>query len=178
MRTLISSKNRKKLLRLLLDKPEESIGVRAAAKECRMSPASVSLFLSSLEKEGMFKKGKPDLENPEVRALKILYNMERIRPAFNMLKRKFRILGMGVYGSWAKGNNTSASDLDVWIMLGEEPRPQLSNEIRQDLRKAVGTLEISIVFLTKKKLEELSKKDPVFYQTLYHSFHMGGEYIA
>lgn len=178
MRTLVSSKNRKKLLRLFLDKPEESIGVRAAAKECKMSPASVSLFLSSLEKERLFRKGRPDLENPEIRALKILFNVETLKPAFDSLKRKFGISGMGMYGSWAKGNNTSASDLDVWIMLPEEPRPQKNNEIRQSLRKAVGIMEISIVFLTKRRLEDLMRKDSVFYYTLYHSFHIGGEQIA
>ena len=57
-----------------------------------MSPASVSIFLSSLEKEGIFKKGKPNLEHPEIRALKILFNIERVKPVFDLLKKRFGIV--------------------------------------------------------------------------------------
>jgi predicted nucleotidyltransferase len=177
MRTLISSKKRKNLLRLLLDDPEERMGIRAAARACHLSPASVSVFVASLEKEGMFRRGRPDVENPELRALKTLFNIEKVAPLFTLVKRKFDAKGMGVYGSWAKGTNTSASDLDLWIMLDKEPTPSKTAEIRQCLREATGTVDISIVFLTKQKLDVLRKKDSVFYSMLFHSYYIGGEKI-
>ncbi|MFP3949865.1 MAG: hypothetical protein ACLFUZ_02095 [Candidatus Micrarchaeia archaeon] len=47
------------------------------------------------------KKGKLDLGNPELRALRIMFNVEMMAPAYQALKKEFGILGMGIYGSWA-----------------------------------------------------------------------------
>lgn len=154
------------------------MGIRAAARVSGLSPASVSVFVASLEKEGMFRKGKPDLENPEMRALKLFFNIERVAPAFTALKKRFDAKGMGVYGSWAKGNNTSASDLDVWLMFDKEPAPSQAAEIRQCVREITDASEVSVIFLTKQKLEVLRKKDSIFYSTLFHSYHMHGEGIV
>ncbi len=178
MQTLISSKIRKKILNLLLDKPEKAIGVREAASACRTSPASVSILLSSLRKEGLLKKGKLNIDDPEVRSLKVMSNIERLKPAFKLLRKKYSDLSMGVYGSWAKGTNTSASDIDIWIVTKKLLDQLESAEIRNALRKSIGKIEVSIVFLTKAKLKELMEKDKVFYCTLFHSFLIGGESIA
>lgn len=178
MRTLISSRKRKELMRLVLRDPEKSLGVREAARECGVSPASASIFFAELEKDGVLRKGRLNLENPEVRALRILFNVERVAPAFGALKKRFGIKGMGIYGSWAEGTNTPASDLDVWVLMEKEPGAEKQAELRGALRKAVGGVELSLIFLTKGKLGELGKKDSVFYSTLFHSYLIGGEGIA
>jgi predicted nucleotidyltransferase len=178
MKTFISNKDRKKLMQFLLDTPEKEIGVRSIAKACSVSPGFVSKFISSLEKDNFVKKGMVNLTNPELRALKILFNIERIKIAFDFLKKEFNILAMGVYGSWAHGTNTSGSDIDLWILLKRDPKPIESTDIRNAIRAKIGKVELNLVFLTKEKLELLKKKDPVFFYTLYHSFHIGGEKIV
>lgn len=175
MKTYISNKNRKKLMLYLTDNPEKKIGVRSIAKICGVSPGFVSKFVSSLEKDGMIKKGELNLTNPELRALKILFNIEKIKITYEFLKNKIDILGMGVYGSWANGTNTSSSDIDLWILTKKDPTPIESANIRNAIRAKIGKVELNLVFLTNEKLELLKKKDPVFFYTLFHSFHIGGE---
>ncbi len=176
MRTLISSKKRKKLMRLILENPEKVPGVREAAKEAGVSPASASVLMASLEKDGFIKKGKLDLGNPELRALRIMFNVEKVAPAYRALKKEFGILGMGIYGSWANGTNTSASDLDVWVKMGEKEKR--TAELRERLGQMVKGVQANIVLLTEKRIMELEEEDPVFYSALFYSYLIGGERVA
>jgi predicted nucleotidyltransferase len=178
MKTFISNKTRKKLMLYLLENVEKEIRVRSIAKECNVTPGFVSRFINSLEKDIFVKRKRINLANPELRALKILFNIERIKIAYEFLKKEFDILGIGVYGSWANGTNTSASDVDLWILVKNDLKSIDSSNIRNAIRDKIGKVELNLVFLTKEKLEMLKKKDPVFFYTLFHSFHIGGEMIV
>jgi len=178
MRTFVSTKKRKKILERIVFNPTKKIAVRELASVSGASPASVSLFLRTLEREGFVKKGVLNLENPEVRALRMLFNVEKIHPIYEKLRKKYGILGMGIYGSWARGENIEESDLDVWLMVKKEPGAAEASEIRRIIKDAARVANASIMFLTKEKLGKLRGKDSIFYSTLLNSFRMGGEGIA
>lgn len=178
MKTLISTGGRKKILEKILSNSGKAYGVRELAATVGVSPGAVSIFLRALEKDGIMRKGVPDLSNPEVRALKILFNVEKVRAVYGKLAKRFVMGGMGVYGSWAKGENTEDSDLDVWIRVGKEPPPLETAEIRRIVKEGAGVANASILFITPESLKEMRKKDSVFYSTLFHSFVIGGEGIA
>ena len=164
-------------MRLILENPERVPGVREAAKEAGVSPASASVLMSSLEKDGFIKKGRLDLGNPELRALRILFNVEKVAPVYKALKKEFGITGMGIYGSWAQGTNTTASDLDIWVKP-KEGEERKKAEIRERIEQLVGGVQTNVVFLTEKKTKQLNKEDPVFYSALFYSYLIGGEKIA
>ncbi|NYZ60863.1 nucleotidyltransferase domain-containing protein [Candidatus Micrarchaeota archaeon] len=178
MKTLISTGGRKKILEKVLSNPGKPYGVRALAATVGVSPGAVSIFMRALEKDGIMKKKVPDLSNPEVRALKILFNVEKVRSIYGKLAKKFKIAGMGVYGSWAKGENTEDSDLDVWIRVEKEPSALETSEIRRIVKEGAGVANASILFITQESLKRMREKDSVFYSTLFHSFVIGGEGIA
>ena len=178
MKTLISTGGRKKILAKILSNSGKTYGVRELATAVEVSPGAVSIFLRALEKDGIMKKKVPDLSNPEVRALKILFNVEKVRAIYGKLAKKFKIAGMGVYGSWAKGENTEESDLDLWIRVEKEPPPLETAEIRRIVKGGAEVANASILFVTPESLTGMREKDSVFYSTLFHSFVIGGEGIA
>jgi predicted nucleotidyltransferase len=175
MRTNISSKKRKKLMELILGNPERVPGVREAAKECGLSPALVSVFISELAGEGFIKRGKLDLGNPELRALRVLFNVEKVAPAYEAIRKEFGATGMGIYGSWASGTNTVASDLDIWVRVKDEKKRV---EIRERLQGLIKGVRVEAVLLTEGKIAEMKEKNPVFYSALFYSFLIGGERVA
>lgn len=177
MKTLLSSEGRKRLLKIIFENPSEVVGVRAAARECGLSPASVSLFMQSLSKEGVLKDGKPDLENPEVRGLKILFNAERLYPAFTYLSRNFGVRGMGMYGSWTHGTNVEGEELDVWVLMVKVPEEGEARRLGVELAAVADVPAANVVFLTRERVEEMREKKSILYSALFNSFRIGGEGI-
>jgi hypothetical protein len=177
MKTLLSSEGRKKLLRLIFGNPSEMVGVRAAARECGLSPASVSLFMKALGVEGVLKEGRPDFENPEVRALKILFNAERLHPAFLYLVEHFGVKGMGMYGNWTHGTNVEGEELDAWVLMKDIPEEKKAREIGVELAAIADVPAANVVFLTKERVEEIRGKKSMLYSALFNSFRIGGEGI-
>ncbi len=175
MRTLISSKKRKKLMQLILENPERIPGVREVARKSGVSPASASVLMNSLGKDEFIKKGKLDLGNPEVRALKTLFNVERAAPAVEVLRKKIPgVQGVGVFGSWANGTNLKDSDIDVWVKVEKEPEMLKAAEARRTLEKKLGA-GVDLVFLDKKRVKGHMEKNPVFYFSLHYSIVLWGE---
>ena len=162
-------------MRLILENPEKVPGVREAAKESGVSPASASVLMASLGKDGFIKKGKLDLGNPEVRTLKTLFNVERAAPAVEVLRKLVPgVKGVGVFGSWAQGTNQKDSDIDVWVRVEKEPEVLKAAEARKALEKRLGA-GVDLVFLDKKRLKGHMEKNPVFYFSLHCSIVLWGE---
>ena len=172
---LLGAGKKAKLLEGLLFRANAEIKIRNLANKLKINPGYLSVFVKRLKKEGLIKNGRIAIEEPRIRALKILLNVDRLRGALPRLNKSF--LGIGIYGSWAKGTNTENSDLDVWIKVSEEPAVQKLSEIRRILREVTGAVEVSIVVLSKERVENIRAKDPVFYSSLLNSFHLRGEFI-
>lgn len=73
--------------------------------------------------------------------------------------------GIGMYGSWARGTNTTGSDLDLWILV-KQYTADLEFQIalyRHDLSHELGC-EIHLLLLTEEKIQDLRRKDLPFYE--------------
>lgn len=169
---LFSTPARARILERVLSDPQERLRVRRIAKELGVSPASVSKYLAVLRGMGIV-DGTVRTENPIVRALKLLINMEKACCAVGRLKKIRWARGVGIYGSWANGTNTRDSDIDIW-MLADEPVAEIElAKAQAALKKSLG-VECSILLLTRQKLAQMREKDPALYYALVNSFVVRG----
>ena len=173
--TMFSDK-KTELLEWILAHPTTEIKIRQTSKILHINAGYISTVIKELQRKNIVKKNRINLENPNTRALKILFNIQKISSAARKLKNK-SIVGVGVYGSWAKGTNIEDSDLDLWIKTTEEISVEDLSRIRGVIREQSGAHEVSLIVLTEKRIEEIKSKDQIFYSTLLNSFGIEGEFI-
>jgi len=159
----------------ILNNPEKEIHVRDIAKKLGVSPGLVSITVNELREKGFVKGNCVDITNPNVRAQKILINVETLNNIIDFLK-KFGVLGVGLYGSYAKGTNTASSDVDLWIKVKKHPDIIKIANLRAQIRNRIN-VEPSLLFLTNEKISEMREKNPSLYYSLYHGFVLRGENI-
>ena len=161
---LFSTKERVKIIRGVIYS-EEAFGVNETANRLKLSKGLVSKYFEILIREGLIKrKGNRlfVLDNSKVKAVKIMLNVLKINPEI-FKKYKF-VKASGLYGSCAKGTNTDASDVDLWVKVDEVQDEELAG-LTSELRKKIENVKVLI--LNDKKLEVLRKEDPVFYYSLH-----------
>ncbi len=177
MQELFSTPEREKLLRYLLEHPQDRIRIREVARKLTLSPALVSNVVGMLKRRKVVREERISMLNPLTRELKTLFNVEKLMDyAMPGLKRTPSILGTGVYGSWAEGTNRPESDIDLWIKVKKKPGEDTVANIEGSLREKLKT-DISILVLTPERIQDLRRKDKVFYYALAHSKLLWGEGI-
>jgi len=177
MATLFS-RERERIIEYVLSNPTEKIKVRELAKHLKLSPAHVSRTLRILAKNDFFKEDVVDMSNPYVHALKVLFNLKKLKEK-NIIKmlKKIEALGAGVYGSWSNGSNNEDSDLDVWIKVRKHPGERKVAAVSNDVRKILGR-NVQILILTPERIDRLKKEDPIFYYSLiFGSMTLYGEAV-
>ncbi|MDV3103348.1 MULTISPECIES: nucleotidyltransferase domain-containing protein [Thermococcus] len=174
MHELLSTEERIKVLQYVLER--SLIGVEEVANATGLSKGLVSKTLSLLVKYGITKKeGRKFkiLETPQKRELKRFLNFVTLYPKLKALKEDW-IISLGVYGSFARGENRPESDLDVWVFT-KKPGISRSAKLKRAIELAVGR-EVNLLLLTSNRLNALRENDPVFYYSLvYGSLIIWGE---
>ncbi len=171
-----STDERLKVLDCLFFNPKTR-GVRETAREIGVSPSVVSKCLAVLKKEKIFDE-RTGLLCPEGRALKVYLCLERIRASkiALLIKKEFKPVSAGLYGSWADGTNTRGSDIDLWVKVkGKIPEGKVLG-VRREIRKRLK-VEPSILVLAAEDVDRLRAKDYPFYCSLAHSIVLIGEGI-
>jgi predicted nucleotidyltransferase len=164
-----------KIIRQILGNPEDEIHVRDIAKKLKVSPGLVSITVNEIKNLGFLKNGKADLENPQVRAYKIMLNSEVLATLIPLAKN-LGARGLGIYGSYAKGTNTKDSDVDIWIKIDKYPEAATIAKFRADVRKKINT-EPSLFFLTDEKISNLREENSSLYFSMYYGLLLWGEDI-
>lgn len=162
----------------ILNNPGKTIKITEVAKESKTSKASVSLTVKRLTKEEIIKDWHVNMANPRTRALKILINIDSITKAGMVAKLKPYALGIGIYGSWAKGTNTEASDIDIWIKPKKPFKFTDIGAIIGEIGDGLG-VEAQVLVLSKERLEQLGKTNSTFLHSLWFgSMDLYGEAIG
>jgi len=160
---LISTGEREKTIKEIIYRTKP-FTVTEIAKKIKFGKPFISKFLSILLSKRIVKKrGRKFVisKNNDVKSVKLLFNInkfnERIFTKYEVIK------AVGLYGSWAKGDNNENSDLDLWIKVKEIDDSKIAK-----INSEVGGLfrNTDIVFLDEKKKEHLKKKDVQFYHSL------------
>ncbi len=152
---------------------DDAIRVNDIAKRKKVSTGFTSKYLQELKKGGVVRKRKEGyftVESPLTKALRILMNQSILQ---GMNFKKHMIQGAGVYGSWAKGENRSDSDIDIWIFSERRMSEEEISEIAAEIRKRTGC-EVDMLALNPEKVREL-KKNERLYCALRESFVIYGK---
>ena len=162
---LLSSEERIWLLRYALT--TSPVTVTEAARAAAVNKGLASRYLAILAGDGYLERDGRDfswIDNPKTRSLKAFLNVEAL---YKKIALPEWAIGIGLYGSWSTGTNTSESDLDLWVLV-EEISPETELEVarlERDLSAAMGC-EVTILVLTRDKLASLREEDPPFYMSL------------
>jgi len=177
---LFSTNERIDVVRFILNNPTQTFRVRNLSKKLKLSPAHLSRVLKQLIKLKIVKNGVVDLQNPFVKIIKILFNLEKldeIRLVENAKRLIPNIRSIGIYGSWTTGTNYEDSDLDIWMKTDEATDERKVAKLNSILIKEIGK-EITILTLWPEKIKELKEKDDIFYYSLvFGSIILYGEGI-
>jgi len=128
---MLENYNRYKILKVFLDSPTESFGLREIARLSGISPPSVMNYLKQFEQKNLIrkeeKKGIPaytsirDSQNFIMyKKLSILYELNK-SGLINHLWDAFAPDAIILFGSFARGESTESSDIDLFVLGKEIP---------------------------------------------------------
>jgi|GEM_PF-198603 len=143
----------------------QSATVGAVALAAGVSKGLASSYLNMLVSEGLLRRENRTFQRgdtPLWPAIKRLMNLDLLKDTI-VLPEWAR--GIGIYGSWAGGTNTTESDLDLWVLV-DTASPD--TEIRAaELEGTIAThthCEVNILILDR--VRHLREHDRPFYTAL------------
>ena len=173
---LFSTKERELILAYLLDHPSEKINMNQLARKLRISVGQIHKYISILRREGIVKDNNLQ-DTPTIRSLRILHNLQKIneRKVIQLLKRSIPdILGIGIYGSWAKGTNIENADLDIWIKIKKSPSDIDIAKTRKEIESAIR-VSVDMTIATPESMKHFREKSDSFYFSLYNGIKLWGK---
>lgn len=169
MTPFINSKLRSRLLSYFFTNPEKSLYVRELGIILNKDPGNLSRELRKLEQEGVFTsttKGLVkfyalDRRYPLFNELKnIIFKTEGIDGSLRQLVSKYAGIELAfIYGSYAKGKEKKASDIDI-VVVGSFPRDEFTRKLRA-LESRLNR-EVNFNSYTKAEFDKESRKNGGF----------------
>jgi predicted nucleotidyltransferase len=159
---LFRSWERITLLRAVLTVP--ACTVQQIATRTGLSKGLVSPYLALLEREGLL--GKKDRTytlkfSPLTVSVKHLLNIDLVSGVF---KKPSWAAGIGMYGSWAEGTNTTESDIDLWVYCTTLPPGTAVAELEREISRALSA-EVHVLTLDPDKIKAMKNSDEPFYRS-------------
>jgi len=169
MTPFTNSKLRSRLLSYFFTNPEKSLYVRELGVILDLDPGNLSRELRKLEQEGIFTsytKGQIkfyslDKKYPLFNDLKnIIFKTEGVEGSLRQLVSEYDGIALAfIYGSYAKGKERGASDIDI-VVVGSFPRDEFTRKLRA--LEAKLNREANFNSYTEAEFEEESKKNGGF----------------
>jgi predicted nucleotidyltransferase len=145
-----------KINNLIFKNPEKWIHIRGIARKLRLSPETVRKHLAVLKrqeivegrKEGNLLQFRANLENENYKHKKILHNLRAIYDSgiAGFLYEYYHPKAIVLFGSYARGEDLSRSDIDIGIVTSNKKRPHLSGFEKRLARK------INLSLFTRKEV--------------------------
>jgi len=152
------------ILEIFIKEPEKEFHVRQISKILNKSPTTISKYLKNFEKQGILKSKKKfnhllfkaNTENRSFRQNKLFFNLKLLQDSGlidfleNELNHPEAII---LFGSFAKAENLSSSDIDLLIIS------PLKKEI--DLKKFEKKIgyKIQIFIRSKEEINKMKEKN-------------------
>jgi predicted nucleotidyltransferase len=137
-----------KILKLFFDGPNVTLHIREVARRSNLTPRGSKYILDSLTKEGLLKNEPNDIvnnyrgnyNNEKFMGLKRSLNLYSLYSSglISNLEEFYRIPKCIVlFGSYAKGEDTGKSDIDIAVVTNMEGFPEL-RENEQNLNRKIN----------------------------------------
>lgn len=168
MKDILYSTNCQKILSFLLSNPDKEFYDLEISKLTGVSRAGANFALKDLEKSNLVKRERKgrmcfyriDIKDKLIQYLKIVQNIILLYPLVCELKAiSVKII---LYGSSAKGENLSDSDIDLFV-ISRHPRKAKEIIFKDPLRE-----KIQYVINTPNEFAMLKKENSVFYKEISH----------
>lgn len=147
-----------KITSLIFKNPERWTHIREIARKLNISPETARKHLAGLKKhnileerkEGNLLQFRAKIENENYKHEKILYNLGAIHDSgvVNFLYEYYSPKAIILFGSYARGEDLSASDVDIGIVTSNKKRPDLSSFEKKLARK------INLSLFTRKDVSK------------------------
>jgi len=156
------------ILKFLGRRYYEDYHTRELVRQLGISLGTASKSLKILTEEDLLIKRErgrlsiyqANMENPILRELKILFTLFDLEVMIKELKKdSSRIM---LYGSCATGEDTSKSDIDLFVLTDN---PRHVNEITTKHQKEISR-HISPVIVTENEFRQIKREDQPFYNQI------------
>jgi len=162
-----------KVLQHFIENPYERYYLRETARHLQMSPMTVKRALDLLVQERLVTREKvknqilykANMESSAFRQLKTAYNLGILeeKDITTMIQEKLPGLSsLILYGSHAKGENTSESDIDL---LAIAPKPHNTTALIQELQNRLGK-EVTLKVFTPVEWTAQAKENKAYYMDI------------
>lgn len=167
------------VLKIFFREPFRKFYLREAAKIAKVSTQTAKLQLDWLARNEFLKKEtlgnlylfKANYGSQSFRYFKIAFNIFELEKSglIEYLRGKYEINSLVVFGSFAKGEDTPESDIDILLITNSKEKPDMIEYIKR-LKKDISLLQYSY-----KEWKEKAKKNKPFYeQTLIYGIVLSG----
>jgi len=163
MESIFSTSQRIKILESVIFKTDR-FTVNGTASQLKLSKGLVSKYFQILLNEKVLKLEKGNLvvsQSPFVRAIKILFNVQRIDA--RIFSKSSCVIAAGLFGSCARGENKEESDVDLWVRIKDVKESEAAS-LTAALTKRIKN--VKIMLLNETRLEQIKKEDAMFYHSL------------
>jgi predicted nucleotidyltransferase len=163
---VLTEDNKIRILKLFFEGPNERLHLREVARRVGLSATGAMKILRALEKESLLEK--------EHAAVTVVYRGNYDNEDFIALKRSLNLYSLNysrlvselidffkipecivIFGSYAKGEDTRESDIDIAVMTNMKEYPQL--DIYEDILKRRISLHL---------IDNIKKEEKDFINTL------------
>jgi len=152
------------ILNFFIKEPEKQFHIRQISKLLDKSPTTISKYLKELKEKNILKSEKKlnhllfkaNVENKKFKQLKLNYNLNLLYNSglIDYLVKELNYPeAIILFGSFAKAENISASDIDLLIISPSKKEIKLTN-----FEKRVGH-KIQIFIHSKKDIEKNKEKN-------------------
>lgn len=148
----------KKITELIFKSPEKWTHIREIARKLRISPETARKTLSRLKKKGIVEERRQantlqfraNLESESYKQEKIIFNLRAVYDSniITSLNSHYRPKAIVLFGSYARGEDTSTSDIDIGVVTNNKKRPDL----RSFEKKLSRRIELSL--FTRKEVSD------------------------
>lgn len=152
------------ILNFFIKEPEKQFHVRQISKLLDKSPTTISKYLKELEEKNILKSEKKlnhllfkaNVENEKFKQLKLNYNLNLLYDSGlvdYLIKELNYPEAIILFGSFARAENSSASDIDLLIISSSKKEAKLTK-----FEKKLG-YKIQIFIHSKRDIEKMKEKN-------------------
>jgi DNA-binding transcriptional ArsR family regulator len=161
--TIFAATNDQRVLRALVERPNEALYVREVSSLAGVSHGGASealmhladLGLATRQERGRLALYTADSAHPVVRYFKVLLNLANLTPLLSSLKPI--TIELILFGSRAEGSDTPQSDLDLFAIADDK------DLVYETIRASDLADHIRPVILSPLESIEMHAQDPLFY---------------